>query len=534
MKEKIKNIIDKGKEMLGKLSPKVRKLLIAGIGLAIIFSVVAAVILHNKPYDMLFTDLNDQEASEIIGKLQESQIDYKYETGGTILVPKEQVDQLKAQLVYEGYPKSGFSYNVFKDNIGLTTTDFEKNNYALFDLQERLKATIELFPSVKEAAVTIAPGEDRKYVLDSSNVTEATASVVIVMKDGETPSEDLVKGIQRLVSTSIPQVTFDKVSVVDGNGVDVTSIGDDSQEGANKVKIQFEQAMEDSIKAKVLNLLGPIYGADHVRVSVRCDADVDRKMRELINYTPTTDDNLGIPQTVMNENEMIRGGDDAGGVPGAETNADITTYANMDPDGTETYLRNQQNVDYLVSQLKEQAQVDSALLRDVTISVAVDGTDLGSVSKEELTDLIARAAGITPDVQNDKIAIISAPFYQPPSIIPPIIDDEGMISTTTLIIIGIAGVVLLFVILIIVLIVLRRRKKKKQLEAEAAAAEVPEAVPVEVPETEKKNLSMELLNLQNEHGLELKEKIREFTEENPEISAQLLKQWLRGGEEGGQ
>ena len=43
----------------------------------------------------------------------------------------------------------------------------------------------------------------------------------------------------------------------------------------------------------------------------------------------------------------------------------------------------------------------------------------------------------------------------------------------------------------------------------------------------------DLLNLRNERGMELKNKIRGFTEENPEIVAQLLKRWLKGEEQDG-
>ena len=185
MKDKIKIYIDKARAMLSKLSSRTKKLAIITISAILIFSVAAALLLNNRGYEVLFTGLNDQEASEIIGKLQESAVDYKYENDGTILVPADQEQKLKAQLVYEGYPKSGFTYNVFKDNIDLMTTDFEKNNYKLFELQDRIGSTISLFDGVKDAKVTIALGEDRKYVLDSKNATDTSASVVVIMKDGE-------------------------------------------------------------------------------------------------------------------------------------------------------------------------------------------------------------------------------------------------------------------------------------------------------------------------------------------------------------
>ena len=72
-----------------------------------------AVWLNTRPYEVLFSELTNEEASEIIGKLQEDGVDYKYQNDGTILVPAAQEELLKAQLVYEGYPKSGFTYSLF-------------------------------------------------------------------------------------------------------------------------------------------------------------------------------------------------------------------------------------------------------------------------------------------------------------------------------------------------------------------------------------------------------------------------------------
>ncbi len=50
-------------------------------------------------------------------------------------------------------------------------------------------------------------------------------------------------------------------------------------------------------------------------------------------------------------------------------------------------------------------------------------------------------------------------------------------------------------------------------------------------ETEDEKASRELLRIQNEKSMELKDNIRKFAEDNPEISAQLIKTWLRGGED---
>lgn len=543
MDARLKGILTKVKEFFEKLniSKKTKKLLIIGGVLLLLFAVGMAVYLHSKPYEVLFTGLNEQESSEIIGKLQESEVDYKYQNDGTILVPKEQEQKLKAQLVYEGYPKSGFTYDVFKDNIDLMTTDSEKESYLLFDLQNRIGSTVSLFKGVKDAKVTIALGEDSRYVLDSENMTEASASVVVIMEDGGSPTEEQVKGIQRLVARSIPQLEFENVSVLDGNGNDVSVDGEFSQSSANHLKMEVEKGIEKSIKNNVMNLLSPIYGMDNVKVSVKCSVDIDKKIREIVNYTapPNEEEKRGIPGSQKTEQEMIRGEGGTGGVPGAETNADIPVYGQLETDGSETYIRNQNDISYLVNQIKEQAQIDAGTLEDLSISVVINGKDLGNITKNDLTELIAKAAGISPDQQNQKIAVVSAPFYKKAVPNPERTGIRAYLEDWMIIAIIAGSVFLLFLIILIVVLV-RKRKKKKQREKEMALAQVipPEDALSQNPEGEPSvqdiqdpaSITPEILSIKNEKGMELKENIRKFAEENPEISAQLIKTWLKGGE----
>lgn len=543
MDARLKGILTKVKEFFEKLniSKKTKKLLIIGGVLLLLFAVGMAVYLHSKPYEVLFTGLNEQESSEIIGKLQESEVDYKYQNDGTILVPKEQEQKLKAQLVYEGYPKSGFTYDVFKDNIDLMTTDSEKESYLLFDLQNRIGSTVSLFKGVKDAKVTIALGEDSRYVLDSENMTEASASVVVIMEDGGSPTEEQVKGIQRLVARSIPQLEFENVSVLDGNGNDVSVDGEFSQSSANHLKMEVEKGIEKSIKNNVMNLLSPIYGMDNVKVSVKCSVDIDKKIREIVNYTapPNEEEKRGIPGSQKTEQEMIRGEGGTGGVPGAETNADIPVYGQLETDGSETYIRNQNDISYLVNQIKEQAQIDAGTLEDLSISVVINGKDLGNITKNDLTELIAKAAGISPDQQNQKIAVVSAPFYKKAVPNPERTGIRAYLEDWMIIAIIAGSVFLLFLIILIVVLV-RKRKKKKQREKEMALAQVipPEDALSQNLEGEPSvqdiqdpaSITPEILSIKNEKGMELKENIRKFAEENPEISAQLIKTWLKGGE----
>ena len=559
MKDKIKIYIDKARAMLSKLSSKTKKLAIITISAILIFSVAAALLLNNRGYEVLFTGLNDQEASEIIGKLQESAVDYKYENDGTILVPADQEQKLKAQLVYEGYPKSGFTYNVFKDNIDLMTTDFEKNNYKLFELQDRIGSTISIFDGVKDAKVTIALGEDRKYVLDSKNATDTSASVVVIMKDGGSPTPEQVKGIQRLVSKSIPQLDIDNVAVLDGEGNDV-SVAPSLQSDLNQLRADFERQLENSVKAKVANVLAPFYGEENVKVSVKAQIDMNKKIRETINYfqpdssaqtqtAPVTaaegeegnaqteaaagEIKRGIPSKESINQEVIRDGQATGGVPGTETNSDIPIYGQLELNGNETQIINQNEIDYLVDQIKEQTQIDAGMIEDLTVSVSINTrNNETSVTEEELLKLVGNASGIAPEKRADKISVVRGEFYDPNAglgdgITP---DNQNQIYIIA------AAALAILIALIVTLLLLRRKKKKSKLAEKKIPKEDAAAVErlIQVMEMPKgpgvEDIRDNLINIKNEKSLELRGNIREFAEDNPEISAQLLKSWLKGGD----
>ena len=76
----------------------------------------------------------------------------------------------------------------------------------------------------------------------------------------------------------------------------------------------------------------------------------------------------------------------------------------------------------------------------------------------------------------------------------------------------------------------KRKKDEEEEELEQIAEEAGEAVE-EVPAYD---LNQELQEIKNDRGMELKRSIREFAEQNAEISAQLLKNWLNGGNGNGE
>lgn len=528
----VKDILPQVKEKAGKISTKSRKLILITAAAVLVFAVILAVLINHKNYTVLYSDVNADEASEIVSKIQESGVAYQYKENGDILVDRKEVDQVRAQLAQEGYPKSGFSYGVFIDNAGGMTTDSDKQTYKLYDLQNRIGATIGLFDGVKDAKVTIALGEKQKYVLQEDDSNAASASVVVIMKDGGSPSAKQAAAIQRLVARSVAGMPMENVSVFDGNGLDISAqLGSDTEESGSSEEIA--QMVEGQITAKVMNLLGAVYGSDNVRVSVKSKINMEKLIRETLTYsTPDKIDETDKAGIISRESigeETSDGVTAAGGVAGTETNADVTQYAGTaDGAGSSSYYSSDATREYVINQVKEQGQVPAGALEDLTIAVAVNGKDLGDLNQNQLRALIGNAAGIPAESQNEKITVVSAPFYMTEAKTQNTeryLDNIGELlrKNPLVLLIGAAVVFLLFLILLIA-VSIRRRKKKKQRARAAQAAPVVAVVPEHNPEIDK---------MQNDKARSLREEIRDFTEQNPEISAQMLKNWLNGGEQHG-
>jgi flagellar M-ring protein FliF len=537
--------MEKIKDILNGLSSKTKKIIIAGIVgvLVVAGAVVLALSMRQKPFEVMFTGVSSEEAKQIIGKLQEDGVSYQYENGD-ILVPEEQMDTTKAKLVSEGYPKSGFTYDVFKNNVNLMTTDSDRKTFKLYDLETRIGSTIQIFDGVKEAYVTIALGETSKYALSEDSAKEASAQAVVVMKDGGSPTEEQAKSVQRLISRSIPGMVIDNVSVFDGNGREITVNSEEDDLSTGKANEEIAKVIEDQISAKVINVLGPVYGNGNVKVSAKVTVNMDKLIRESIVYnTPDKidqKDKTGIISEETINKEFSGDKQTASGVAGSEANADIPQYnaagAGTGADGS--YASNGLSRKYLINQIKEQGQINPGSLENLTVSVVVNGADFGTLTVDDIRNLAGNAAGIAQAERGEKITAVAAPFYtvdvpkQPEDTAE--VGAKGMIVNQWILIAAAVGVVLL---LLIVILAIRAANKKKAMivDTEESQEDVP-VVPV-IPEVVEEEVVEEIEPVEPEifvpevdRGAELRESIRDFADQNPEISAQLLKAWLNGGE----
>lgn len=270
MQEKIKGYLGKVAGWWKAAGKKVKLFLIAGLIAVVAVVAVVLAMQMNQPYTTLFTGLNQTELNEIVSYLSEQGMaDYRIEGSDTILVPAEQEVRLKAALAQQGYPKSGFAYSMYLDHVGSLTTEGEREQLELYELQDRIAAVVRCFDGVQEAVVDITPGEDNTFILDSENKYDASAAVFVTMRDGAELTQKQVQGIRNFVSHSVQGLEIDNVTITDSYG-NTYSAGDtftDIQD-LSTLKLQLEEQINNKIRTSVLQVLTPIYGTENVKVSV--------------------------------------------------------------------------------------------------------------------------------------------------------------------------------------------------------------------------------------------------------------------------
>ncbi len=523
MVEQIKAALSNLKEYWARQEAKRKKYIIIVAAGVVVLAVALTLLLnaYNGGYTVLYEGIDSGESRELYATLQNMSVPAQINDKGEVLVPKGEADKLLLELSALGYPQTALSYNIFSSNTGFTTTEFEKKQYLLFELQDRIQNTLIKLDGVKGAVVTLDVPQESSYVWENNN-TSSSASVLLTMQPGYRLSGQKVSAIKNLVAAGVPKMEPANVTVVDSaTGIEIkaaeeTAIGD--QYGYNLQRLGFEYEVEKKLEEKVLNLLSMGYGTENVRVSATVVIDYDKMITEEMKYVPE-DNGLGVRGSI-DESYTMDPSKMTGGVVGEENNTDVPTYVDQDENGIPEYINHTRSVDYLVSYIKRQIEKDDAELKEASIAVVVNDANLTAQKKEYLIETVSKAVNIPPSnisVNNfDFAGQDTAPAFN-------LIE----LLTGSPIYMGIAAGVVAMIIIILMLIF---RKKEP---GEEPAPEVKEGISLldvqnDIEERKKKILDSAKLNVKKEDAIT--NEIRDFAVANPEITASLLRSWLKEDE----
>lgn len=328
-----------------------QKLLLVAVFLLTFAGVVATVVISGSSaaggrWSTLFANMEVQDAGDITGFLTEANFTYKLDNSGrTILVPKEQIHEIRMQLARSGLPRqTGKGYELFdKNQLGMT--DFAQNLNYRRAVETEITRSIETFREVEKARVHV---NIPRQTLFMERKEEASASVIVKLRPGEVLQERQVRGITHLVASAIEGLVARQVTVLDDRGNMLTKgFADNAVAEQTDHNMELKRSVEKYLEHQVTAILDGVLGPNKSRVKVSAELDFDRISKTVETYDPTK-------KVVRSEQR-----DD-----GTRTNNPMV--GNEQKEGSIT--------NYEINRTVAQVMGSPGATRRLTVSVAVDGT----------------------------------------------------------------------------------------------------------------------------------------------------------------
>jgi len=357
-------------------------------------------------YAVAFSGLSETDAGQIVQKLQDSGISYKLQNSGTILVPSNQVYDVRLKMASAGLPQSGtVGFELFSGNT-LTMNDFtQKVNYQRA-LEGELERTISNLAAIDSVSVHIVTPEK---TLLSSEQAPTTASVTVKEKSGQTLDASQVRAISHLVASSVEGLQPENVVIVDTAGNMLADGSLDGSQGAAASQIDSQRAVElaaaRDIQKKVQTLLDTTLGPNHAVVQASVNIDWTQRETTTQSFNPTP---AAVRSSQKVDESYTTTSGAPGGVPGAASNLPTpvaTLTAGAQP---LLYQRKEETLNYEITQSQSKEVITPGKVQRISLSVMVDNvTDQAALTS--IKSSVAAAAGIDT-TRGDILAVDSMQF----------------------------------------------------------------------------------------------------------------------------
>ncbi len=417
-----------------------------GLGVVVIAALLVFSAMSTRSqqgFRVLYSNVSDTDGAAIIASLQQMNVPYQFTEGGAaIMVPQSAVYETRLKLAGQGLPKAGNVGFELLENQKFGTSQFvERINY-LRGLEGELARSISSLGQVKSARVHLAVPKQTAFVREQEH---PTASVVVKLHAGRVLDPAQVGAISRLVSSSVPGMQAQDVSIMDADG-GIVSPNPMRQAGLDASQIKYTAELESALTRRLAVILEPLAGKDGFRAEVTVDMDFDEREKTSETYSKNSPPNA---QSIRSQQSIdsAPGRGTSGGIPGSLTNQpqqpaeapivnEVSTPANAAnataprnlraPGEVETGvsvsesgpLRSERTVNYEVDRAIERLKSSKGNVRRVSAAVILDHkTSAGATTKVpftpqeivQITSLVKDAIGFQ-QTRGDTVSVANLPF----------------------------------------------------------------------------------------------------------------------------
>ncbi|OQY14029.1 MAG: flagellar M-ring protein FliF [Desulfobacteraceae bacterium 4572_187] len=356
------------KALLKSLSPGKRIAFLSIITGTIIGFVFLMTWTEKPDFRYLYSNLDIEDASAIIEKLKEQKIEYQIASNGrAILVPEEKMHEIRLEMASQGLPQGGnVGFEVF-NNTKIGMTEFVQNVNYQRALQGELSRTINKFKEVESSRVHIVMSPKSLFV---DKEEPATASVVLKLRHGGWLNDNQIQGIVHLVSSSVPRLKPENVTVVDNSGKMLAGFKDrNTAEKISSNQLEFQEKLEKSMDNRVKTMLEKVLGIDNAIVRVSCLLNFKRREMTEERYFP--DNKVVRSEQVLSETSG-GSGINPRGIPGLRAN--ISKREIKGKGDTLKYQKEDKTVNYEIGKTTSVISEPTGEVKRISVAVIVDGT----------------------------------------------------------------------------------------------------------------------------------------------------------------
>jgi flagellar M-ring protein FliF len=398
------------------------------VGIATSVAIGVAVVLWSQTpsYSLLFGDLSQQDAIEIVQALQQAGIDYRVDqASGAVMVPSADLQEARMKLAGQGLPHSdSIGFEILQQDAGLGTSRLVENARYQRAIEGELARSIMTLANVESARVHLATPKQSVFIRKRK---APSASVVLKLYSGRTLEKGQVEAITHLVASSVPELEASKVTVVDHKGRLLSRKDDSPQMNLSASQFEYTKQLEDHFKHRVEEILAPLLGAENLRAEVTAEVDFTVTEQTQENYNP---DVSSLRSEQLNEQQSRLS--EVQGVPGALTNQppaagnapEVAGQGTDQQKGNPLNSSKRMTRNYELDKTVSHTRKPSSTLRRLSVAVVVNNRlvldDQGQPMEiqrtpeeiDRISNLVKEAVGYSSE-RGDSVRVINESFYVP-------------------------------------------------------------------------------------------------------------------------
>ncbi|MGZ8452692.1 MAG: flagellar basal-body MS-ring/collar protein FliF [Candidatus Binatia bacterium] len=420
MPEQLEKFLGDLRQMLARLlaflTPQQKRLIFIGLPVFGALAYAGNFAFEQMNYGPLYTNLAPQDGSAVVKELDAAKIPYAITNGGTVIeVPRGVLYQTRLKLAGKGIPAGGgVGFEIFEKNQ-FGASEFTQQVNFLRAQQGELSRTINSITAVQSSRIHLAIPSRTNFLGPEE---KPSASVVVELRPGYHLSPDQVQGIVNLVAGSVPKLSSDKVTVIDGSGrpLKEIAVAVASTEAEKVAALKLKH--ETELQRRVETMLDPVLGAGKVIVRANVQISLQETLMTKEEFDP--DNKVVRSQRQSSDDSGAKGGN-----PGVQANLPGGDATKANDGGAK---RSSEMTTYEIGRTTSRIMEPRGQIQKLSVAVMVDGKydnekylARSAEEMEVIKGIVKRAVGFDTE-RGDEIEIANVPFkIQPASPLNPLV-----------------------------------------------------------------------------------------------------------------